>query len=65
MKRILGLVGLLLVINACDDGNLTVDTLDFDSISAVKCTSKDVIYKVKDSEILYLEIPSIIRLRRR
>lgn len=58
MKRILGLVGLLLVINACDDGNLTVDTLDFDSVAAVKCTSKDVIYKVKDSEILYLEIPS-------
>ena len=58
MKRFLGLVGLLLVINACDDGDLTVDTLDFDSVNAVKCTSKDVIYKVKDSEILYLEIPS-------
>ena len=58
MKRFLGLVGLLLVINACDDGDLTVNTLDFDSVTAVKCTSKDVIYKVKDSEILYLEIPS-------
>jgi len=58
MKRFLGLACLLLFINACDDGNLTVDTLDFDSVTAVKCTSKDVIYKVKDSEILYLEIPS-------
>jgi hypothetical protein len=58
MKRFLGLVCLLLLINACDDGDLTVETIDFADITAVKCTSKDVIYKVKDSEILYLEIPS-------
>ena len=58
MKRFFGLVSLLLFINACDDGNLTVETIDFENIAAVKCTSKDVIYKVKDAEILFLEIPS-------
>ncbi len=58
MKRFLGIVCLLLLINACDDGNLTVESIDFANVTAIKCTSKDVIYKVKDSEILYLEIPS-------
>lgn len=58
MKRFLGLVSLLLLINACDDGDMTVETIDFETVAAVKCTSKDVIYKVKDSEILFLEIPA-------
>lgn len=57
MKRFLGLVCLLLLINACDDGNMTVETIDFETVTAVKCTSKDVIYKVKDNEILFLELP--------
>lgn len=58
MKRFLGLVSLLLFINACDDGDMAVETIDFDAVTAVKCTSKDVIYKVKDNEILFLEIPA-------
>ena len=57
MKRFLGLVSLLLMINACDDGNMTVETIDFDAITAVKCDTKDVIYKIKNNEILFLELP--------
>jgi len=58
MKRFIGIACLLVFINACDDGDLKVETIDFADVTATKCTSKDVIYKVKDTEILYLEIPS-------
>ncbi len=58
MKRILSIFLLLLLITACDDGNLTVDAIDFSEIAAQKCALKDVLYKVKDNEMLYLEIPA-------
>jgi len=58
MKRILSIFTLLLLITACDDGNLTVDAIDFSEIAAQKCSLKDVLYKVKDNEMLYLEIPA-------
>ena len=57
MKRILCLLSLLLFITACDDGNLTVDVIDFSDVAAQKCSAKDVIYKIKDSEMLFIEIP--------
>jgi hypothetical protein len=58
MKKIIALLTLFVFINACDDGNLEVKNIDFENVNAQKCSSKDVIYKVKDSEILYIEIPS-------
>ncbi len=58
MKRILSVLSLLLFITACDDGDLTVDVIDFSEVAAQKCTAKDVIYKIKDSEMLFLEIPA-------
>jgi hypothetical protein len=58
MKRILSVLTLLLFITACDDGDLTVDVIDFSEAPAQKCPVKDVIYKVKDSEMLFIEIPS-------
>lgn len=57
MKRILCLLSLLLIITACDDGNLTVDVIDFSEVAAQKCSDKDVIYKIKDAEMLFIEIP--------
>ena len=58
MKRILSILSLLLFITACDDGKLTVDAIDFSDVAAQKCSDKDVIYKVKDSEMLFIEIPA-------
>ena len=58
MKRIISLLSLLLIINACDDGNLTVDAIDFTEGNVLKCGLKDVLYKVKDNEMLFIEIPS-------
>ena len=58
MKRILSIFALLLLITSCDDGDLTVDVIDFSEVAAQKCDIKDVIYKIKDSEMLFLEIPA-------
>jgi hypothetical protein len=58
MNRLLGIFTALLLITACDDGDLTVDNIDFSEVAAQKCTTKDVIYKVKDSEMLILAIPA-------
>ena len=58
MKRILSFITVLLFITACDDGKLTVDAIDFSLVAAQKCTDKDLIYKIKDSEMLFIEIPA-------
>jgi hypothetical protein len=58
MKRIISILSLLLFLTACDDGNLTVDVIDFSEVTAQKCSTKDVIYKIKDREMLLLEIPA-------
>lgn len=58
MKRLLALFLLGFVINACDDGDLEVENIDFTEVTASKCTSKDVVYKIKDSEMLLIEIPA-------
>ncbi len=60
MKRILCLLSLLLFLTACDDGDLTVDVIDFSEVAAQKCSAKDVIYKVRDAEMLFVEIPASI-----
>ena len=58
MKRILCVLSLLLIITACDDGNLTVDPIDFSTGPILKCSIKDVLYKVQGSEMMFIEIPS-------
>jgi hypothetical protein len=58
MKRILGLLTLLLFISACDDGDVTVDVIDFSEGPVQKCSDKDVYYKIQDSEMFFIEIPA-------
>lgn len=58
MKRFLCMLSLLLFITACDDGDLTVDPIDFSEGAVEKCSFKDVYYKVKGSEMIFIEIPS-------
>ena len=58
MKHIFIALLLLFVTNACDDGDLTVETIDFSEVNAQKCTNKEIIFKLKDTEMLLLQIPS-------
>jgi hypothetical protein len=57
MKRIISILTLLFIINACDDGNVTVDAIDFSEGNVLKCSLKDVFYKVKDNQMFFIEIP--------
>ncbi|HLA57017.1 MAG TPA: hypothetical protein VK623_13010 [Flavobacterium sp.] len=55
MKRLLGLLVCMLILNGCDDGDLTVDSFDFSNETAQRCDNK--IYKLTDTEALIVEIP--------
>ncbi|TRX03442.1 hypothetical protein [Flavobacterium gawalongense] len=57
MKRLLGLLVFTLLLNGCDDGDLTLETISFEDATTESCTTKNIIYKLKDKESLLLEIP--------
>lgn len=56
MKKIFQLLILMVFLNGCDDGNVSVETINFDGITANSCG--DIIYKLKDEESLFMNIPS-------
>ncbi len=62
MRRILGLVGFLTLF-ACNDGDLQIETIDFDSASVQFCESAadidtSILFKINTSEALILELQS-------
>ncbi|WP_281234404.1 hypothetical protein [Flavobacterium gelatinilyticum] len=60
MKKYACLLVLALLLNGCDDGDLTVDTIDFDSVqTASTCdkTTNALIYKLKSQESLLIQLP--------
>ena len=44
------------LLNGCDDGDLVVDSIDFTDVKAESCNT--IVYKMKDSEVLLLDIPN-------
>lgn len=57
MKKIIGLFAFMFVLNGCDDGDLIIETIDFEDVTAVKCDINNLVYKIKDNEALIIEIP--------
>jgi hypothetical protein len=57
MKRVISLMVFVLIFNACDDGNLTQEDINFEDINTQNCGTNDVIYKLKEKEALLVEIP--------
>lgn len=62
MKNILCLC-LFVILYSCDDGDLQIETIDFDSASiqscdAVSAESPNVLFKLNTSEALILELPN-------
>lgn len=47
----------VLLLNGCDDGNLTLETISFENTTTQSCSTNNLIYKLKDKEALLLEIP--------
>lgn len=57
MKRFANLLLFIILLNGCDDGDLTLETINFEDIKTQSCTTNNIIYKLKDKESLLLEIP--------
>nr|WP_315146686.1 hypothetical protein [uncultured Flavobacterium sp.] len=57
MKRVFSLLIFVLLLNGCDDGDLTLETIDFEDAPTQSCSTNDIIYKLKEKEALLLEIP--------
>ncbi len=57
MKRFLVVLVCVVALNSCDDGDLILETIDFESATTKSCSTNDILYKLKDKEVLLLEIP--------
>lgn len=57
MKKIIGLFAFMFLLNGCDDGDLIIETIDFADVTADNCTNNNIVYKIKENELLLIEIP--------
>lgn len=57
MKRFFWVLICLLALVNCDDGDLIVDTIDFSEVDTDYCEDNNLIFKLKQSEALILNIP--------
>lgn len=60
MKKVLSLLVFAIFLNSCDDGDLIQEDIDFEAVTAQKCTTNNIIYKVKDSEALIFEASGVV-----
>lgn len=59
MKRVLSLLVFSMFLNGCDDGDLIQEDINFEDVTAQKCTTNNIIYKLKDSEALIFEATGV------
>ena len=57
MKRVLSLLVFVMALNSCNDGDLVLETINFDTVETKSCSTNDILYKLKEKEALLLEIP--------
>lgn len=60
MKKLVGLFVLLFCLNACDDGDFTIESFDFANAATNSCNNGETgffIYRINDNEALILQIP--------
>lgn len=57
MKKVLTLLIIVLFFNSCDDGELTVDNVNFGNAVPMKCSDSDVLYLKNENEVMILIIP--------
>lgn len=57
MKRILGLIGLLMLVFGCDDGDLSITAFNLPVQNLSKCSDNTFIYNANGNEVMMLDIP--------
>ena len=58
MKRVLGLLVFAVLLQGCDDGNLTQEDINFETATMQSCSTNNLIYKLNKTEALILDIDS-------
>jgi hypothetical protein len=61
MKQFIGILCCAIAFSACDDGDLIVDTINFDEVTTSTCgDANNLLFKLKDTESLLLNLPEDI-----
>lgn len=56
MKKIVAFI-VCVFLFSCDDGDITLQSFDFDGQSVQNCTDNNLIFKIKNDELLLINIP--------
>ncbi|AYN03252.1 MULTISPECIES: hypothetical protein [unclassified Flavobacterium] len=64
MKKIVSIALFAFLLNGCDDGNISVEKIDFENIQPSNCpdekSTSSLIFKLKDTESLLLYVPKTV-----
>ena len=56
MKRVVGLLAFVFLLNGCDDGNVIFEEIAFANPEVKSCSTNNIFYKLKEKEALLLEM---------
>jgi len=57
MKKLIVLVASIFMLQACDDGDITLESFNFDTVNVQKCPDNNLIFKINGDEMLLINIP--------
>lgn len=58
MKKLLVLAASVFLLQACDDGHITLESFNFDTVNVQECSTNDLVFKINGEELLLLNIPA-------
>ena len=58
MKKLLVLAASVFLLQACDNGDITLESFNFDTVDVQECTTNDLVFKINGEELLLLNIPA-------
>jgi hypothetical protein len=57
MKKLIVLVASVFMLQACDDGDITLESFNFDTVNIQECIDNNLIFKINQDEMLLINIP--------
>ena len=57
MKKLIVLVASVFMLQACDDGDINLESFNFDGQIVRECTDNNLIFKINNDELLLINIP--------
>lgn len=56
MKKLFGLLVCAFLLSSCDDGDMVLESFNFDTVAIQKCSDKEVLFKTNKEELLLVDI---------